>query len=58
MQTYVYFLLFQTLIHDYCYHKAELRFLKGRLKFLDENGFEKHDSMRPSMLMVFNKLKP
>lgn len=41
--------------HDYCYHKAELRFIKGRLKFLDENGLEKRDSMRPSMVMIFKR---
>ena len=41
--------------HDYCYNKAELRFIKGRLKFLDENGLKRKDSMRPSMIMVFKK---
>ena len=43
--------------HDYCYKKSELRFLKGRLKFLDENGNTKNSAMRPSMIIIF-KGKP
>lgn len=41
--------------HNYCYNQAELRFLKGRLKFLDENGNEQNTAMRPSMLVIFRK---
>ena len=41
--------------HDFCYHKAELRFLKGRLKFIDAHGNKDGRSMRPSMLVIFKK---
>ena len=36
--------------HDYIYHKAEIRFIKGRVKFV---GFSKAGSMRPSMIVIF-----
>ena len=39
--------------HDYCYNKAEIRFIKGRLKFLDETGQIKNSAMRPSIIMIF-----
>ena len=39
--------------HDYCYNKAELRFLKGRLKFVDAKGNINNSAMRPSMLVIF-----
>ena len=35
--------------HDYVYHQAELRFLKGRLKFVGG----KYSSPFPSMLIIF-----
>ena len=35
--------------HDWVYHKAELRFLRGRLKF----GGSKHPAPFPSMLVVY-----
>lgn len=35
--------------HDYIYHKAELRFVKGRLKFGDSNN----SAPFPSMVVVF-----
>ena len=41
--------------HEYCYNKAELRFIKGRLKFLDETGKEKNSAMRPSMITILRK---
>lgn len=41
--------------HNYCYNKAELRFIKGRVKFLDENGNVKAGAMRPSMLVIFRR---
>ncbi len=41
--------------HDYCYNKAELRFLKGRLKFLNSKGNIQNRAMRPSMLVIFQK---
>lgn len=37
--------------HDYIYHKAEIRFIKGRLKF----GNSKNSAPFPSMVVVFNK---
>lgn len=36
--------------HDYIYHKAELRFIRGRLKF----GNAKCGAPFPSMVVVFN----
>lgn len=39
--------------HDYIYHKAELRFIKGRLKFGDGIG----SAPFPSMVVIFNKNK-
>ncbi len=38
--------------HDYCYGKAELRFIKGRLHF---NG-SKNSAPFPSMLVIFRNL--
>lgn len=37
--------------HDYIYNKAEIRFLRGRLKF----GDSKNSAPFPSMLVIFNK---
>ena len=37
--------------HDYVYHKAEIRFIKGRLKF----GDMKYDAPKPSMVVIFRK---
>ena len=37
--------------HDYIYGKAEIRFIKGRLKF----GGSKHPAPFPSMLVIFEK---
>lgn len=34
---------------DYCLHRSEVRFLKGRLKF----GDAKHNAPFPSMLVIF-----
>lgn len=36
--------------HEYVYHKAEIRFLRGRVKFVGE---AQHGAMRPSMLVIF-----
>ena len=41
--------------HDYCFGKAEIRFIRGRLKFLDENGIKTNSAMRPSILIIFKK---
>lgn len=36
--------------HDYIYNKAEIRFIKGRLKF----GGSKNSAPFPSMVVIFN----
>lgn len=41
--------------HDYIYHKAEIRFIRGRLKFLDETGKVINSAMRPSMLAILKR---
>lgn len=35
--------------HDYIYHKAEIRFIRGRLKF----GDAKQSAPFPSMVVIF-----
>jgi phage N-6-adenine-methyltransferase len=37
--------------HDYIYHRAEIRFIKGRLKF----GDSKNSAPFPSMVVIFNR---
>lgn len=39
--------------HDYIYHKAEIRFIRGRLKF----GDGKNSAPFPSMVVVFNNME-
>lgn len=41
--------------HGYIYHKAEIRFVKGRLKFTDENGTPKGTAPFPSMVVIYNR---
>lgn len=36
--------------HDYIYHKAEIRFIKGRLKF----GGSNNSAPFPSMVVIYN----
>lgn len=45
--------LTQGFFHDYIYHKAEIRFIKGRLKF----GGCKDAAPFPSMVVIFGKEK-
>lgn len=40
--------------HNFIYGKADVFFVKGRLKFLDENKKEQNSAPFPSMLVVFN----
>lgn len=40
--------------HDYIYGKAEIRFIRGRLKF----GDSKNSAPFPSMLVIFYKKQP
>jgi len=40
--------------HEYIYNQAELRFIKGRIKFIDVTDPEKKaPSPKPSMLVIF-----
>ena len=39
--------------HDYIYGKAEIRFIRGRLKFTDESGQEKDAAPFPSMVVIY-----
>ena len=39
--------------HKYIYNKAEIRFIKGRLKF----GNSKNSAPFPSMIVIFKRLK-
>ena len=38
--------------HDYIYHKAELRFIRGRLRF-ELNGITQDSATFPSMIVIF-----
>lgn len=40
--------------HNYIYGKADIRFIKGRLKFTDEYGNIINSAPFPSMLVVYN----
>ena len=41
--------------HDYIYGKAELRFIKGRLKFTDEDGKSYDAAPFPSMVVCYTR---
>ena len=43
-----------TYFHDYIYGKAEIRFLRGRLRFVDNNGNAAAPAPFPSMLVIYN----
>ena len=40
--------------HDYIYGKSEIRFIRGRLKFTDEDGKEAGTAPFPSMVVIYN----
>lgn len=40
--------------HDYIYGKAEIRFLRGRLRFTDEDGNSSAQAPFPSMVVIYN----
>ena len=40
--------------HDFIYGKAEIRFLRGRLRFTDEAGNAGSSAPFPSMVVVYN----
>lgn len=43
--------------HDYIYGKAEIRFIRGRLKFTDEDGNTADAAPFPSMVVIYNGAK-
>lgn len=40
--------------HDYIYGKAEIRFIRGRLRFTDDSGNASDPAPFPSMLVIYN----
>lgn len=42
--------------HDYIYGKATIHFIRGRLKFVDEDGNSTNPAPFPSMLVVYNDI--
>lgn len=40
--------------HDYIYGKAEIRFVRGRLRFTDESGNTNGPAPFPSMVVIYN----
>ena len=40
--------------HNYIYGKAEIRFLRGRLRFTDEDGRRADAAPFPSMVVIYN----
>lgn len=43
--------------HDYIYGKAEIRFIRGRLRFTDDEGNAADPAPFPSMLVIYNGKK-
>ena len=41
--------------HDYIYGRAEIRFIRGRLRFTDDDGNEKDAAPFPSMVVVYGE---
>ena len=40
--------------HVFIYHKAEIRFIRGRLRFTDDDGNAADPAPFPSMLVIYN----
>ena len=40
--------------HDYIYEKAEIRFIRGRLRFTDDSGKLAGPAPFPSMIVIYN----
>lgn len=40
--------------HDYIYGKAEIRFVRGRLRFTDDDGNTADPAPFPSMVVIYN----
>ena len=47
-----------TYFHDYIFGKAEVRFLRGRLKFTDEDGNSFDAAPFPSAVVIYNGATP
>lgn len=43
-----------TYFHDYIYGRAEIRFVRGRLRFTDEDGNQADPAPFPSMVVIYN----
>lgn len=43
-----------TYFHEFIYGKAEIRFIRGRLKFTDDDGNTADPAPFPSMLAIYN----
>ena len=43
--------------HNYVYNKAEIRFVRGRLRFTDEDGNALNSAPFPSMVVIYNGRK-
>ena len=43
--------------HTFIYNKHEIRFLQGRLKFLDYKGEVRGPNTRPSMIVIFRPIE-
>ena len=39
---------------SFIYHKAEIRFIRGRLRFTDDDGNAADPAPFPSMLVIYN----
>ena len=46
-----------TYFHDYIYGRAEIRFVRGRLRFTDEEGNAYPPAPFPSMVVIYNGKK-
>ena len=46
-----------TYFHDYIYGRAEIRFVRGRLRFTDEEGNTYPPAPFPSMVVIYNGKK-
>ena len=40
--------------HDFIYHKAQIRFIRGRIRFTDEEGNASNPAPFPSMIVIYN----
>lgn len=45
-----------TYFHEYIYKKSEIRFIKGRVKFIDENGNQQNSAPFSSMIVIWQRI--